>query len=63
MAEKWIKKAVDKMKAKGTTGSFSKAAKKAGMSTAAFADKELSPKSKASSAMKKKANFAKNVEH
>jgi len=41
-------------------GTFKAAAKKAGMSTQAFARKELAPGSKASPAMKKKANFARN---
>lgn len=60
MAKQWIKAATDKMKQKGTVGSFSKAAKKAGKSTAAMATKVLN-NPKASTAMKKKANFAKNV--
>ena len=60
MAKKWIQKAVTKMKEKGTVGSFSKAAKKAGKSTSAYATKVLN-NPKASPAMKKKANFAKNV--
>lgn len=59
--KKWIQKAVKKMEEKGTKGSFSKAAKKAGKSTKAFAKKVLKKGSKASKAMKKKAQFAKNV--
>lgn len=61
MAKKWIQKAVKKMKKKGTVGSFSAAAKRAGKSTTAYASKVLKPGSKASPAMKKKAQFAKNV--
>lgn len=61
MAKKWIQKAKAKMKSSGTIGSFSKAAKKVGESALSFANKVLTPKSKASSSMKKKAVFAKNV--
>ena len=61
MAKKWIQKAVKKMEEKGTIGSFSKAAKRAGMSTSAYAKKVTKKGSKASKAMKKKAQFAKNV--
>jgi len=58
--KKWIQKATAKMKKKGTVGTFKKAAKKAGESTSEFAEQVLkSPK--ATPAMKKKANFAKNV--
>ena len=56
----WIKPAVAKMKKKGTIGSFSNAAKKAGKSTKAYAAAVLSDP-KASPKMKKKANFARNV--
>ena len=61
MAKHWIQKAVRKMKKKGTVGSFGAAAKRAGMSTSAYASKVLSKKSHASAAMKKEAQFAKNV--
>ena len=61
MAKKWIQAATDRMEKKGTKGTFSKAADKAGMSTGAYADKVLSKSSKASPALKKKANFARNV--
>ena len=61
MAKKWIQKAKKRMEKKGTVGSFSKAAKRAGMSTSAFATKVLKKGSKYSAALKKKANFAKNV--
>lgn len=57
--KKWIQKATARMKRKGTVGSFSRAAKKAGMSTSAYARKVLKKGSKASAAMKKKAAFAK----
>lgn len=57
---KWIQAATEKMKEKGTEGSFSRAAKRHGMSTSAFASHELSDPN-ASPAMKKKANFARNV--
>lgn len=57
---KWIQKATERMKEKGTEGSFSRAAKRAGMSTSAFAAHELSSPN-ASPTMKKKANFARNV--
>ena len=46
---------------KANRGTFTKAAKKAGMGVQAFAAKELSPGSKASPKMKKKANFARNA--
>jgi len=59
--KKWIQKATARMKKKGTVGSFSRAAKKAGMSTSAFATKVLAKGSRYSTAMKKKANFARNV--
>ena len=60
MAKKWIQAATKKMEQKGTKGSFSKAAKKAGKSTSAFATSVLANPS-ASPKMKKKAQFAKNV--
>lgn len=42
-------------------GTFKTAATKAGMSTSAYASKVLAKGSKASPAMKKKANFARNA--
>lgn len=57
----WIQAAREKMEEKGTVGSFSKAAKKAGKSTSAMTSSVLKKGSKASSAMKKKAQFAKNM--
>jgi ABC-type uncharacterized transport system substrate-binding protein len=61
MAKKWIQKAKTKMVKKGTVGAFSRKAKKAGMSTASYARKVTKKGSRASSATKKQANFAKNV--
>ena len=57
MAEKknWIKGAVKR------PGAFSAKAKKAGMSTAAYAKKVTAKGSKASTLTKQQANFAKNV--
>lgn len=61
---KWIQKAAKKMKAKGTVGSFTKIAKKAGGVSksgkikSSFIEKELHSKNPA---VRKKANFAKNV--
>lgn len=49
------------MKKKGTVGSFSRAAKKAHMSTKAYANKVTKPGSHSSSKMKRKAQFVKNV--
>lgn len=56
----WIGPAVKKMKKKGTTGTFSAAAKRAGMSTSDYANKVLANKS-ASPLQRKRANFAKNA--
>lgn len=61
MAEHWIQKAVHKMEQKGTVGSFTKAAKKAGKSTSAMESSVLKSGSHASAKMKKKAQFAKNM--
>jgi hypothetical protein len=58
---KWIQKATKKMEQKGTVGTFSAAAKRAGKSTGAYATQVLKPGSKASAKMRKKAQFAKNV--
>lgn len=60
MSKHWIQAAVSKMRAKGTVGSFSRAASNAHMSTQGYANKVLASDS-ASPAMKKKANFAHNV--
>ena len=61
MAEaKWIGPAVERMREKGTIGSLTRAAKNAGMKPMAFARKmKASPN--ASPAMKKKSNFAINI--
>lgn len=53
----WMQKAREKMEEKGTVGSFSRAAKKHGMSTQSFARKEKHAGGK----MGKKANFALNA--
>ena len=62
MADKknWIGPAVERMKRKGTVGKFSASAKRAGMSTSAYANKVLVNKN-ASQTQRKRANFAKNV--
>ena len=56
----WIGKASASMKRRGTKGTFSKAAQKAGMSTCAYANKVLA-NPKASPLQKKRANFARNA--
>jgi hypothetical protein len=56
----WIGPAVDRMKKKGTVGKFSGSAKRAGMSTQAYANKVLNSPS-ASGLQKKRANFARNA--
>jgi hypothetical protein len=56
----WIGPAVERMKRKGTVGTFSASAKRAGMSTKAYANKVLANKS-ASPLQRKRANFARNV--
>ena len=60
MGKNWIGKAVRSMEHRGTAGSFSAAADKAGMDTAEYARKELA-NPKASTKMKKRANFALNA--
>ena len=59
MASKWMQGVKNSMEAKGTTGSFSKSAKKAGMGTQEYATKVTSPGSKSSGKMKKRAALAK----
>lgn len=61
MAGKWIQSATERMKEKGTKGSFTKIAAKMGMSTGAAAKKIMADKKDYSSATVKKANFARNV--
>jgi len=51
---KWMQAAAQKMKSKGTVGSFTRAAKKAGKSVAQFAQEKKSAPGK----MGKKARFA-----
>ena len=53
MAEKWMQKASERMKAKGTVGSFTRAAHRAGKSVSEFAHMPHTGK------MAKKAAFAK----
>lgn len=60
MSKHWIQSAVNKMNQHGTVGSFSVAAKRNKMGTQQYANKVLSDPN-ASPAMKKKANFARNV--
>jgi len=60
--KRWIQKANARMKRKGTVGSLTRAAKRAGFSSAlAYARYILKNKKKFSAAMIKKANFAVNV--
>jgi hypothetical protein len=54
MADRWMQKAGERMKAKGTVGSFTRAAHKAGKGVQEFARK----KKHAGGKMGKKANFA-----
>lgn len=56
-----MQKASKSMKARGTEGSFSAAAKRAGMSTLAYANKILANKSRYSARLVKQANFARNA--
>lgn len=53
--KKWIQDAIK------NPGAFSAKAKRAGMSTSEYANKVLSPKSKASATTKKQAVLAKNL--
>jgi len=61
MADKWIQKATDRMKAKGTVGSFSAAAKRADKSTGAYAREVLANPGDFSDTTRKRAQFAENV--
>lgn len=56
--KKWLQKVRARMVKKGTVGAFTAAAKKAGMSVAAYARKILANKSKYSTTMIKRAVFA-----
>ena len=55
---KFLQRATEKMEKKGTKGLFRRAAEKAGMSTAAFAEKE---KHSDDPKMRKRAVFAQNA--
>lgn len=57
--EKWMQRAREAMKRKGTKGLFTRKAKEAGMSTPAYASKEYS----ASGTLGKEARFAYTMEH
>ena len=60
--KRWIQKATKRMKQKGTVGSLTRAAKRAGYSSAlSYARHILANKSKYSSTMVKKAVFAVNA--
>lgn len=59
MGKKFLAKARTSMERRGTVGSFTASAKKAGMGVQEFASHVLSEKSRASAAMRKKAAFAK----
>lgn len=61
MAGKWIQNATERMKKKGTEGSFKRIAGRMGMSTGAAAGKIMANTDKYPAATVKKANFAKNV--
>ena len=58
---KWIQKAAEDMKRRGTEGSFTRIAKRMGMSTQAAARKIMANKEDYPASTVKKANFAKNV--
>jgi len=61
MAKNWIADATASMERRGTKGLFSRAAKRADMSTGAYARKVLADPN-ASETKRKQAQFAKNVE-
>lgn len=56
---KWMSKVKEGIEQRGTAGSFSRSAKKAGMSTGAYAAKVTKPGSEASAKTKRRANLAK----
>jgi hypothetical protein len=58
--ERWIDRARERMKRRGTEGAFSRAAKRAGMDTCEYADHVLRDP-KASPKLKRRALFAKNT--
>ena len=61
--ESWVQKSVDKMEEKGTIGLFTKKAKKAGMSTTAYAKKVLNKKNEKKYSLKtrREAQWMKNM--
>ena len=61
MPNKWIQKATDRMKQKGTVGSFSAAADRADKSTGAYAREVLANPGDFSGTTRKRAQFAENV--
>jgi hypothetical protein len=62
MADKyWLQTARDEMERKGTTGSFTAQAKRAGMTVREFAHKSLAAGSRAATRTKKRAQFALNA--
>jgi len=58
--DRWIDRARARMRRKGTEGAFSRAAKRAGMDTCAYANHVLRDP-KASTRLKRRALFAKNT--
>lgn len=61
MSEHWMQKANARMEKKGTKGSFTRIAKRMGMSTAQAARHIMANKDDYPASTVKKANFAKNV--
>lgn len=59
--ENWLGKAVASMKKRGTLGTFSARAKRAGMSTAAYAEAVLKNKRAYPASVVRQAVFAKNA--
>lgn len=57
--KRWIQSAKKSMKRRGTEGAFSAKAKRAGMSTSAYANKVLKNKSRYSATTRKQAGLAK----
>jgi hypothetical protein len=61
MAGKWIQNSTERMKEKGTEGSFTRIARRMGMSTGAAARRIMANKDEYQASTVKKANWAKNV--
>lgn len=61
MAGKWIQNATERMKEKGTEGSFRRIAHRMGMSTGEAARHIMANKGDYPASTVKKANFARNV--